>query len=36
MVDIKDIIKDVENILNGNYDDLDESKFLYRGSMSGK
>ncbi len=36
MVDIKDVIKDVENVLNGNYDDLDESKFLYRGSMSGK
>ena len=36
MVDIKDILKDVENILIGNYDDLDESKFMYRGSMSGK
>ena len=32
LVDIKDILDDVENILNGTYDDVDESKFLYIGS----
>lgn len=30
-VDIKDVLDDVENILNGKYDDVDESKFRYIG-----
>ena len=30
-VDIKDILDDVENILNGKYDNVDESKFRYIG-----
>ena len=30
-VDINDCLNDVENILNGTYDDIDESKFLYIG-----
>ena len=34
-VDIDDILDDVENILNGTYDDLDESKFLYIGKYHG-
>lgn len=34
MVDIKDILDDVENILEGKYDNVDESKFLYVGKMS--
>lgn len=32
MVAIDDILDDVENILNGKYDNIDESKFLYIGS----
>ena len=32
LVDIKDVLNDVENILNGKYDDRDESEFLYIGS----
>ncbi|MBQ8219439.1 MAG: F0F1 ATP synthase subunit beta [Bacilli bacterium] len=31
-VKIEDILKDVENILNGTYDNVDESKFLFIGS----
>lgn len=30
-VDIKDVLIDVENILNGSYDNIDESKFRYIG-----
>ena len=33
MVDIKDTLKDVEDILNGKYDDVDEGEFLYKGSL---
>lgn len=33
IVDINDTLDDVENILNGKYDDVDESKFLFVGSM---
>ena len=33
-VDIKDVLDDVENILNGKYDDVDESKFRYIGKIS--
>ena len=36
MVDINDILDDVENILNGTYDSVDESKFLYIGSYGRK
>ena len=36
MVDIADVLDDVENILNGTYDDVDESKFLYIGSYGRK
>ncbi len=32
-VQIDDILKDVENILNGTYDDVDESKFSYIGKI---
>ena len=32
MVEIEDVLDDVENILNGTYDDVDESKFLYIGA----
>lgn len=32
MVDIEDILDDVENILEGTYDSVDESEFLYIGS----
>lgn len=32
-VNIEDVLNDVENILNGNYDNLDESKFLYIGKV---
>jgi len=35
MVDIKDVLDDVENILEGKYDDIDESELLYRGSLNG-
>jgi F-type H+-transporting ATPase subunit beta len=31
-VNIEDILTDVENIINGKYDDVDESKFLYIGA----
>ena len=34
-VNIDDILDDVENILNGTYDDIDESKFLYIGKYNG-
>jgi len=33
-VDVKDVLNDVEAILEGKYDNLDESKFLYIGKMS--
>ena len=33
MVDIKDTLIDVEAIINGEYDDVDESKLLFRGSL---
>ena len=36
MVDINDILDDVENILNGTYDSIDESEFLYIGSYGRK
>jgi len=32
-VEIDDILKDVENILNGTYDDVDESRFSYIGKI---
>ena len=32
IVNINDVLDDVENILNGKYDDVDESEFLYIGS----
>lgn len=34
-VDIKDVLDDVDNILNGKYDDVDESKFRYIGKYNG-
>lgn len=34
MVDIKDTLIDVEDILNGKYDDVDEEKFLFRGKIN--
>ena len=36
LVDIKDVLNDVENILNGKYDEIDESKFAYIGKFEGK
>lgn len=33
--DIKDVLDDVENILNGTYDAIDESKFRYIGKYNG-
>ena len=33
MVDISDILDDVEGILNGTYDDIDENKFIYIGNI---
>lgn len=33
MVEINDILNDVEKILNGDYDNVDESKFLYIGKI---
>lgn len=33
MVDIKDTLDDVEAILNGNYDDIDEDKLLFKGTL---
>jgi len=35
IVSITDVLKDVENILNGKYDNVDESKFLYIGKYNG-
>lgn len=35
-VDIKDVLDDVENILNGTYDYIDELSFLYIGKYNGK
>ena len=32
-VDINDVLKDVSDILNGTYDNIDESKFLYIGRI---
>lgn len=34
MVDIKDTLQDVSDILNGKYDDEDEGKLLYRGKLN--
>lgn len=34
MVNIKDTLKDVEDILEGKYDEVDESSLLYRGSLN--
>ena len=34
MVDIEDTLTDVEDILNGRYDETDEGEFLYRGSLN--
>lgn len=36
IVSITDVLKDVENILNGKYDNVDESKFLYIGKYNGQ
>ena len=36
LVNISDVLDDVEGILNGKYDDVDESKFLYIGSYGNK
>lgn len=36
LVNIEDILDDVENILNGKYDDVDETAFLYIGSYGRK
>ena len=35
-VDIDDVLQDVEDILNGKYDNIDESKFMYIGKYNGK
>ncbi|MBR1390849.1 MAG: F0F1 ATP synthase subunit beta [Lachnospiraceae bacterium] len=35
-VDIDDVLQDVEDILNGRYDDVDEAKFLYIGKFGGE
>ena len=35
IVNISDVLTDVENILTGKYDDIDESKFLYIGKYNG-
>ena len=35
LVDIGDVLDDVENILEGKYDEVDESELLYRGSLNG-
>ena len=32
-VNLEDVLNDVENILNGKYDNIDESRFLYIGSL---
>ena len=34
MVNIKDTLNDVQDILDGKYDDVDESSLLYRGSLN--
>ena len=34
-VNIEDVLNDVENILNGKYDNVDESKFRYIGKYNG-
>ena len=34
IVALEDVLNDVENILNGTYDDIDEDKFLYIGKYS--
>ena len=34
MVDIEDTLNDVEAILNGKYDDVDEEKLLFRGKLN--
>ena len=36
MVDIDDTLQDVEDILNGVYDGIDEEKLLYRGKLNGE
>ena len=36
LVELGDILDDVENILNGTYDNVDESNFLYIGSYGRK
>ena len=36
IVDIEDILNDVENILNGKYDDVSEEEFLYIGSYGNR
>ena len=36
MVSIKDTLNDVKDILDGKYDDVDESSLLYRGSLNEK
>ena len=36
MVDIEDTLQDVEDILNGVYDDIDEEKLLFRGKLNGE
>ena len=33
-VKIEDVLNDVESILSGKYDDIDESKFLFIGKVS--
>jgi len=33
-VEIDEILTDVENILNGTYDDVDESRFSYIGKIT--
>lgn len=35
-VEISEVLEDVENILAGKYDSLDESKFMYIGSLAGQ
>ena len=35
-VEIDDVLQDVEDILNGKYDDVDEDKFLYIGKYHGE
>ena len=34
-VKIENVLNDIENILNGKYDQIDESKFLYIGDCNG-